>query len=249
MNELKIFNNPEFGDVRTMMVDDEVWFVGKDVAEALGYSNSSKAVATHVDNEDKQFVMCDIADSQNGNVPIGQSKTAIINESGLYALVFGSKLESANKFKKWVTSEVLPSIRKTGSYQMPVTTTDKIMLLAQGHMELKQEIEEVRSDLETLKMDLPILPVEADRITAAVKQKGTQIMGGKNSNAYRDRSLRHKVYSNMYANLKYNFGIKTYKALKRSQTDKAVEIISAYKPPFILAEEIEGVNAQQTLTL
>lgn len=98
-------------------------------------------------------------------------------------------------------------------------------------------------------MDLPILPVEADRITAAVKQKGTQIMGGKNSNAYRDRSLRHKVYSNMYANLKYNFGIKTYKALKRSQTDKAVEIISAYKPPFILAEEIEGVNAQQTLTL
>lgn len=193
--------------------------------------------------------MCDIADSQNGNVPIGQSKTAIINESGLYALVFGSKLESANKFKKWVTSEVLPSIRKTGSYQMPVTTTDKIMLLAQGHMELKQEIEEVRSDLETLKMDLPILPVEADRITAAVKQKGTQIMGGKNSNAYRDRSLRHKVYSNMYANLKYNFGIKTYKALKRSQTDKAVEIISAYKPPFILAEEIEGVNAQQTLTL
>lgn len=241
MNELTIFNNPEFGDVRTMMIDGEPWFVGKDVAEALGYANPKNAVPQHVDDEDKLSTQIEYA---------GQMRAVtIINESGLYALVFGSKLESAKKFKKWVTSEVLPSIRKTGAYQMPITTDGKIMLLAQGHMELKQEIEEVKSDLETLKMDLPILPVEADRITSAVKQKGTQVMGGKNSNAYRDRSLRHKVYSNMYANLKYNFGVKTYKALKRSQTDKAVEIISAYKPPFILAEEIEGVNAQQTLTL
>ena len=79
MNNLQIFNNPEFGQVRTIVKNDEVWFVGKDIAVALGYSNASKAVSTHVDEEDKQFVMANIADSQNGNVPIGQSKTAIIN--------------------------------------------------------------------------------------------------------------------------------------------------------------------------
>lgn len=241
MNDIQIFNSPEFGNIRTVTIDGEPWFVGKDVAEALGYAKARNAIKEYVAEED--------ALKQGVPSEGGIQQTTIINESGLYSLIFGSKLESAKKFKKWVTSEVLPSIRKTGAYQMPITTDGKIMLLAQGHMELKQEIEEVKSDLETLKMDLPILPVEADRITSAVKQKGTQVMGGKNSNAYRDRSLRHKVYSNMYANLKYNFGIKTYKALKRSQTDKAVEIISTYKPPFILAEEIEGVNAQQTLTL
>ena len=114
MNELMVFNNAEFGQVRTMEINGEPWFVGKDVAEALGYSNSSKAVLVHVDNEDKQFVMIDIAHSHFGNMPIGQSKTAIINESGVYALIFGSKLPNAKKFKHWVTSEILPTIRKTG---------------------------------------------------------------------------------------------------------------------------------------
>lgn len=85
MNEVQIFNNPEFGSVRTMTVENEPWFVGKDVAEILGYSNASKAVSTHVDQEDKLLIMLDIADSQNGNLPIGQSKTAVINESGLYS--------------------------------------------------------------------------------------------------------------------------------------------------------------------
>lgn len=82
------------------------------MAVILGYSNASKAVSTHVDDDDKNFIMIDIADSQNGNVPIGQSKTAVINESGLYSLILSSKLPTAKKFKRWVTSEVLPSIRK-----------------------------------------------------------------------------------------------------------------------------------------
>lgn len=88
MTDLQIFNNEEFGQVRTIIKDDNVWFIGKDVAEALGYSNTSKAIITHIDKEDKQFLMLDIANSQNGNVPIGKTKTAIINESGLYSLVF-----------------------------------------------------------------------------------------------------------------------------------------------------------------
>lgn len=98
MNEIKIFNNTEFGDVRTLTIDGEPYFVGKDVAEILGYSNPSKAVSTHVDNEDKQFIMFDIADSQNWNVPVGQSKTAVINESGLYSLILSSKLPAVLQY-------------------------------------------------------------------------------------------------------------------------------------------------------
>ena len=113
MNELQIFNSEEFGDIRTVTIDEEVWFVGKDVAEALGYSNSSKAVSVHVGEEDRILKVLE-ADSQNGNVV--KTQTALINESGLYALIFGSKLESAKRFKHWVTSEALPSIRKHGVY-------------------------------------------------------------------------------------------------------------------------------------
>lgn len=104
MTDLQIFKNPEFGEIRTIEKDGEPWFVGKDVAEILGYANASKAVSTHVDDEDKTFIMLDIADSQNGNVLAGQSKTTIINESGLYSLVLSSKLPTAKKFKRWVTS-------------------------------------------------------------------------------------------------------------------------------------------------
>lgn len=119
VSNLQIFDNSEFGSIRTITIDGEPWFVGKDIAEALGYANTSKAVTNHVDNEDKQFMMFNIADAQNGNVPIGQSKTAIINESGLYSLILSSKLPSAKKFKRWVTSEVLPALRKTGHYEAP----------------------------------------------------------------------------------------------------------------------------------
>lgn len=115
-NNIKIFTNDVFGTVRTVLIDDEAYFVGKEVAKILGYSNSSKAVSTHVDEEDKRFIMINIADSQNGNVPTGKTKTAIINESGLYSLIFSSKLPKAKEFKHWVTSEVLPTIRKTGGY-------------------------------------------------------------------------------------------------------------------------------------
>lgn len=126
MNELKIFNNEEFGSVRSVMIDNEPWLVGKDVAVALGYSNASKAVMMHVDDEDKQKQML-TADSQNGNVV---TETTLINESGLYSLVLSSKLPSAKKFRRWVTSEVLPEIRKTGGYQMPQTYAEALRALA-----------------------------------------------------------------------------------------------------------------------
>lgn len=112
MNEIKIFSNHEFGEIRTVSIEGEPWLVGRDVAQILGYSNASKAVMVHVDEEDKRHEMLPVSDSQNGNLV----KTAVINESGLYSLVLSSKLPGAKKFKRWVTSEVLPSIRKHGGY-------------------------------------------------------------------------------------------------------------------------------------
>lgn len=111
MNEMQIFNNPEFGEVRTIQIDGDPWFVGKDVAAALGYENNRDALAKHVDEEDKGVAKCDTLG--------GPQNVVIINESGVYALIFGSKLERAKRFKHWVTSEVLPAIRKTGQYLIP----------------------------------------------------------------------------------------------------------------------------------
>ena len=111
MQELEIFKNEEFGEIRTLTIDGEPWFVGKDVATALGYAKARNAILSHVLEEDKK-------DAPIQGTPGGTQTMTIINESGLYALIFGSKLESAKKFKHWVTSEVLPSLRKTGSYKI-----------------------------------------------------------------------------------------------------------------------------------
>ena len=112
MNALTVFNNPEFGEIRTVEIDGEPWLVGKDVALALGYSDTDKAIRTHVDDEDKQiFKPADLA-----GLDIPNRGMSLINESGLYSLVLSSKLANAKKFKRWVTSDVLPSIRKHGLY-------------------------------------------------------------------------------------------------------------------------------------
>lgn len=127
MNELIIFNNEEFGEIRTITIDGEPWFVGKDVAAALGYKDPSSAVSKNVDLEDKTTLLI----QQDGSNY--KSRTTFINESGLYALIFGSKLESAKSFKHWVTSEVLPSIRKTGKYeQKQPEPTDREVVVANG---------------------------------------------------------------------------------------------------------------------
>lgn len=131
MNELQVFTNPEFGQVRTLTIEEEPWFVGKDVAVALGYENHRKALSDHVDPEDKLQ-----GDGVTIRDPMGREQhPTVINESGLYALIFGSKLESAKRFKHWVTHDVLPAIRKTGSYSIipkaRALTTDDYMKAAQ----------------------------------------------------------------------------------------------------------------------
>ena len=118
---LKIFENAEFGQVRTVIINNEPWFVGKDVAEILGYSEPRSAVSKKVDEEDRGVAKME--------TPSGIQEMTIINESGLYSLILSSKLPNAKKFKHWVTSEVLPSIRKTGSYHLPSTYKEALIQL------------------------------------------------------------------------------------------------------------------------
>lgn len=238
MNDIQIFNNPDFGTIRTVMIDDEPWFVGRDLATALGYKKPETSLRDRVSEEDTI--------KHGTHTKGGIQQLLYVNESGLYSLIFGSKLESAKKFKKWVTSEVLPSIRKTGSYNAPtMTIPQQIQLLAQGNVELNKRMDDMQADLQALKLDLPILPIEADKITIAVKKKGVSVMGGKQSSAYHNRSIQQKVYKNIYSNLKYNFGVKSYKSIKRSECNKAIEIINNYQLPFFLQQEIDNENMQQ----
>lgn len=152
MNELQIFKNPEFGEIRTIEVKNEPWFVGKDVAEILGYAKPENAISAHVDEEDKTTTLI------QGNGSNYKSKTTIINESGLYSLVLSSKLPTAKKFKRWVTSEVLPTIRKTGGYingseaMSDSEIMAKALLVAQKTIEAnKEKINQLMSDNERMK--------------------------------------------------------------------------------------------------
>lgn len=136
MDEIKIFKNPQFGEIRTMTQDGEPWFVGKDVAELLGYAKPQNAIATHVDDEDKTLAMI------QGGCSTGTQNTIIINESGLYSLILSSKLPTAKAFKRWVTSEVLPSIRKTGGYITGQEELSDAELMAKALLVAQKQIEQ-----------------------------------------------------------------------------------------------------------
>ena len=146
MNELQVFENQEFGKIRGIEIDGESWLVGKDVAESLGYANPRKALIDHVDDEDKGVTKCDTLG--------GKQDVTIINESGFYSLVMSSKLPGAKKFKRWVTSDVLPSIRKTGVYKvergmavLPQDYASALRALA-DQVESNKQLEEKNSELE-----------------------------------------------------------------------------------------------------
>lgn len=142
MYKIKVFENREFGQIRTILIDDEPWFVGKDIAEALGYKRPSDAIANHVHEGDK-LKRCFTVLGQGRNL-------LVVNESGMYALIFGSKLESAIRFKNWVTSEVLPSIRKYGGYFTGQEKMNDQELLARGYLVALRQIEARTEELEGL---------------------------------------------------------------------------------------------------
>lgn len=164
VNELQIFTNDMFGQIRTTIIDGEPWFMGKDVAVALGYSNTQKAIRDHVDNEEKLTERIVLS---------GQKREAIfINESGLYALIFGSKLPSAKQFKRWVTSDVLPQIRKTGGYIPINTKDDEVTIMAKAHQILERTLQEKDKIIETKSKALMIAQPKADKYDKLISAEG-----------------------------------------------------------------------------
>lgn len=152
MNELQIFKNEEFGEVRTVTIDNEPWFVGKDIAQALGYVKPTDAVRKRVEEEDRGISKLE--------TPSGIQEMAVINESGMYSLILGSKLPSAKKFKRWVTSEVLPTLRKTGSYEMPKKSADKKEKLPS----VNQMVKNIKGALHDAGVDSKYIAAEIVRI-------------------------------------------------------------------------------------
>lgn len=143
-NSLRVFDNEEFGTIRTVMIDGEPWFVGKDVAEALGYTNPRDALSKHVDDEDKKTVA--IRDGIRGNPNV-----TVINESGVYSLILSSKLPNAKKFKRWVTAEILPSVRRTGSYSAkPMTLAEQALAQAQILVDHEKQLAELSESVDKL---------------------------------------------------------------------------------------------------
>lgn len=151
MKEMQIFENQEFGAVRTVELDGEPWLVGKDVAQALGYSNPRKALADHVDEEDKGVTKCDTLG--------GVQEMTIINESGLYSLVLSSKLPGAKKFRRWVTAEVLPAVRKHGAYMTP-HTLEQALLSPDFLLRLAQRLKEEQEGRRVAERDRALLARE-----------------------------------------------------------------------------------------
>ena len=161
-SELKVFENPTFGQVRTIEIDNEPWFVGKDVAEALGYRDTSDALKKHVDADDK--LTRRFADS-------GQAREMyIINESGLYSLILSSKLTGAKEFKRWVTSEVIPSIRKTGGYIKGQETMTPDELMAKALMVAQQTLADREARISQLTVDKAIMQPKADYFDELVER-------------------------------------------------------------------------------
>ena len=230
MNELQIFNSEEFGDIRTVTIDNEPWFVGKDVATALGYKNTADAIGKHVDTDDKLTSQIAIAGQRRDVV--------VINESGLYALIFGSKLDSAKRFKHWVTSEVLPTIRKTGSYQKPMTVAEQIQLLAQGNQDHEERIEKLEN---TMTIDYGQQKYLGDLVSRVV----IEMLGGKKSNAYDE--IGKKVFAECNRDVKTYFDVNARNNIPKLRYQEAVEYIKEWQPCTNTKMMIRDCNAQMTM--
>ena len=230
MNELQIFNSEEFGDIRTVTIDNEPWFVGKDVATALGYKNTADAIGKHIDTDDKLTSQIAIAGQRRDVV--------VINESGVYALIFGSKLDSAKRFKHWVTSEVLPTIRKTGSYQKPMTVAEQIQLLAQGNQDHEERIEKLES---TMTIDYGQQKYLSDLVSRVV----IEALGGKKSNAYDE--IGKKVFAECNRDVKTYFDVNARNNIPKLRYQEAVEYIKEWTPCANTKIMIRDCNAQITM--
>ena len=231
MNHLVTFNNPEFGEVRTVDIEGELWLVGKDVARALGYSNPRDALAKHVDDEDKG--VSQIA------TPSGIQEMTIINESGLYSLVLGSRKPEAKAFKRWITHEVIPSIRKTGSYTFDGTSKElqAIFMLDARTMEQDRRITALEESM--------VIDYSQQRILAShVNTMVIRAMDGADSPAYRDKNVRGRVYSECNRDIQKWFRVNSRNNIPRKRFEEAVEYILRWRPSTNMSMIIRQANRQ-----
>ena len=237
MNDIQIFKNPEFGEIRTIEHDGEPWFVGKDVARALGYGEGkslANAVADHVAAEDKGVTEM--------VTPGGRQKMTIINESGLYSLIFGSKLESAMRFKRWVTSEVLPSIRKTGSYTVPKLSKEMQALLLLDQRTVQQD-----ARLTALENTMTVDYSQQQALKKAVGRVVVEALGGKAAPAYNDPHVRGKLFSECNRDVQDWFRVNSVCNVPRKRYDEALDYIQRWKPSTNSAMQVQNINAQTSL--
>lgn len=232
MNELQIFENEEFGEIRTVTINNEPWFVGKDVAKALGFTNSRDAIATHVFEEDKGVEPID--------TPGGKQNMTVVNESGLYALVFGSRLDSAKKFKHWVTSEVLPSLRKTSSYEMKNYSPEMKAILM--HDEKIVKIDGRVTDLEN---NMVIDYGQQQTLKNEVNKVVVNALGGKESNAYKEVSK--KVFYEINHDIQEKFTVNSRNNVPKKRFDEVIAFVRSWSPSQGTRWMIDGCNAQMSL--
>lgn len=199
-----VFDNTDFGEVRTVVIDGEPWFVGKDVAECLGYTNPSKALADHVDDDDKL--------NNKTLSSLGQRGGWLINESGMYALIFGSKLEKAREFKRWVTSEVLPTLRKTGHYEVAEDQSVNQLLAEFGDfkvtyvqqmVEFKDALEKQTKAFDKSISNMTLSTSQQNKVHRAVKDRVGSLLGGAHSDLYKEKSRMY--FANLWNDLKAEF--------------------------------------------
>ena len=228
MNQLEIFKNREFGEIRTVTIDGEPWFIGKDVAEILGYSNSRKAILDHVDDEDK-------TDGVTIRDAIGREQAAVaINESGLYALIFGSKLASAKRFKHWVTSEILPQIRKTGSYQKRLTP-EEMMRIQLGM------VDDHENRIEHLENTMTIDYGQQQELKKAVNKRVVEILGGKKAPAY--KMLSKKVFAECNHDIQDYFAVNSRNNIPLLHYEGALKYVEGWNPSNNTILDVRSCNA------
>lgn len=234
MANIQIFTSPEFGDIRTVGQNGEPWFVGKDIAVALGYRNPQKAIRDHVDEQDRGVNEMD--------TPGGKQPIVIVNESGVYSLIFGSKLEGAVRFKRWVTSEVLPTLRKTGSYMMPKLSKEMQALFLLDDRTQKQE-----QRLTALENTMTVDYNQQRVLRKSISRSVISALGDEKAPAYIDNHVRSKVYSECNHDVQDWFRVNSVGNIPRKRFDEAVEYIQRWKPSTNTVMLIQQTNGQTSL--
>lgn len=220
MQELQTFNFEEL-PVRTLEVDGEPYFVGSDIAKILGYQKPQNAIATHVDLEDKTTTLI------QGTGSNYKSNAVIINESGLYSLIFSSKLENAKRFKRWVTSEVLPTLRKTGAYQVPSDPMQALRLMFEATEETKQEIKNVKDDVIDLKENQKLDAGDYNFLTRTINQRIAHIQ---RLHAITNQKQRSELFRDINSEVKKMTGASSRTNVRQKHFDDVIEMIANWFP-------------------